>query len=99
MEAILPLLNDPNWRIRASVVSVIGTSGNKGAVDSLIIALEEDDDMIVRKHTVVALSNLGDPIALNALEKTYNDPKNRSIKDKIKLALKKLSKIARSQSV
>ncbi|MBW1895605.1 MAG: HEAT repeat domain-containing protein [Deltaproteobacteria bacterium] len=57
-------------------VWALGKIGDKSVVDSLISLLKTRQEMIVRRHAVMALSHLNDPSALNVLKECMKDQDN-----------------------
>ena len=66
VQALLPDLSDPDWRVRRNAAQALGALRDPRAVDTLLQALQ-DRTMTVRQRAIVALGRIKDPRALPAL--------------------------------
>lgn len=69
---IIHLLKNEKWQIRSRAARALGETGDKSAVQPLIVALQ-DPDPDVRQSSVIALGDIGDRRAITALIKTLKD--------------------------
>jgi HEAT repeat protein len=92
-DALLPLIDDPDPRVRAGAILSLGAIGEKRAVPRLIHVIEQPadpksvDSLIPRLAALVALGEIGDPAAIPALVKLLDNPDSaeRAVETLIKL--------------
>lgn len=72
-DLIQTLVTTDSYKVRVQVCLVLGTAGDRRAVDALLEALR-DDNAAVRLVAAKALGKIGDPKALAALNTAANDP-------------------------
>ncbi len=73
---LLELLNDPDRRVRATLVKTIGILGSADAVRALIHALS-DPDRRTRANAIEAFEEIGNPKVVGLLLPFLKDPDNR----------------------
>ncbi|MGQ9632534.1 MAG: HEAT repeat domain-containing protein [bacterium] len=73
---LLKTMHDPNEKVRAAVVQVLGMVGNVQAVSALIKALY-DPDKRVRANAIEALDQMKASHTAGMIEPYLNDPDNR----------------------
>lgn len=71
-EYVLPLLQDPDWRVRYRAAEVLGLIGDSRGVEPLIGALSDPRDH-VRYMAAKSLGIIGDPSARKPLEECLSD--------------------------
>ncbi|MCC7044135.1 MAG: HEAT repeat domain-containing protein, partial [Acidobacteria bacterium] len=67
--ALVPLVQDPNARVRALATTALGRLGHRPAMPAVVamLAADNDQDVYLRNAGVVALTGIGDRAALAAL--------------------------------
>jgi len=73
---LLKQMEDKDPRRCWHAVWALGKIGDKSVVDSLISLLKTRQEMIVRRHAVMALKHLNDPSALDVLKECLEDQDN-----------------------
>jgi hypothetical protein len=89
--ALIQALEDEDFGVRNIVavnLTYIHQAPTPGLVESLIFALENNDDY-VRTYIVKALGNIGDPHAIPSL-KIYQQTENKFLREAVQEALRKL---------
>lgn len=71
-EYLIPALKHPNKAIRRKAATLLGKTGEVGAVDLLIVALR-DEHPRVRSRVAHALGRIGNPTAVKPLTVALND--------------------------
>lgn len=74
--AVMELISDPDRKVRATVVKIMGLTGSTGAIRTLIKALS-DPDRRVRANAVEAFEDTGDVRFIQLLKPFLRDPDNR----------------------
>lgn len=73
VDGLFRFTKDPDFRMRAGVISALGKVADSRAVAPALAALD-DSDYLVRTAAAVALSNLKNPGTVPALIKALSDP-------------------------
>ncbi len=96
LDALLPDLSDPDWRVRRNAAQALGVLRDKRAVEPLL-ALLQDRTMTVRQRAIVALGRIKDIQALPALLDILLENKHES--DDASKAIRKFGKKALPEMV
>ncbi len=70
---ILPLINDPDWKVRGVVAGILGTRGYDRGIPALTIALK-DNDWQVRLAAVESLGKMGGDNIYDKVVLSTDDP-------------------------
>ena len=74
--ALLELINDPDRKVRATVIRMVGLTGNPEALRALLHALT-DPDRRIRANAIEAFEDIGDARLARILVPFTRDPDNR----------------------
>ncbi len=77
----------PREAIKRNAALALGNIGDPEAIPSLVKALQEDIDSMVRGHTAWAIGKIGGKKAKKSLEKALKREENREVKEEIINAL------------
>jgi len=72
VDALVELLEDPEWSIRSGAAYSLGEIGDERAAETLLKYLEDPNE-IVRKNVVIALGQIGDAKAIRSSEQALED--------------------------
>lgn len=70
---ILPLINDPDWKVRSVVAGILGAKGDNRGIPALTLALK-DSDWQVRLAAIESLGKLGNQEILDKIIFSTDDP-------------------------
>jgi HEAT repeat protein len=80
-DALLPLIDDPDVRVRTAAIISLGAIREKSAVPRLVKLIEEESDPKAvdpgfrpRAFAIIALGEIGDPAAIGPLAKLLDSP-------------------------
>jgi HEAT repeat protein len=90
-QIVTSAVNDSDKHARARSIKLLGVIGGADAHKALLTTLA-DEEIYLRGTAVMALRELGDPDAIEPLEKLLQDPANQRIALQIRTAVKHLKK-------
>ncbi len=90
IDILIPMLKDPDPRVRSSAVRGLANFREKRVIISLMGSLGDDHDL-VRMHAATSLGVIGDREAKSALQVALSSEKNPKTREAMVQALKQLS--------